>query len=110
MSKKARRQLHNAQNEKSNMAQTHSSDNNRKEQFSDVRNQELCISALRCLQEILLSVGNFIKPTILKVNNCRNYFNNVRFVKFFHGSIIIIIISLAFEIVYLTSFLYLKCL
>ncbi|XP_065371016.1 proline-, glutamic acid- and leucine-rich protein 1-like [Calliphora vicina] len=67
MSKKARRQLHNAQNEKSNMAQTHSSDNNRKEQFSEVRNQELCISALRCLQEILLTVGNFIKPTILKM-------------------------------------------
>ncbi|XP_037813197.1 proline-, glutamic acid- and leucine-rich protein 1 [Lucilia sericata] len=67
MSKKARRQLHNAQNEKSNMAHTHSNDSSRKGHFSEERNKELCIAALRCLQQILLSVSNFIKPTILKM-------------------------------------------
>lgn len=69
MSKKARRQLHSAQNEKSNMSQTHSSNsnNNRKDILTERKSQELCISALRCLQEILFSAANFIKPTILKV-------------------------------------------
>ncbi|KAI8114731.1 glutamic acid and leucine-rich protein 1, Proline [Lucilia cuprina] len=68
MSKKARRQLHNAQNENSNMCHTHSSDSNRKGHFSQERNQELCIAALRCLQQIILSISNFIKPTTLKVS------------------------------------------
>lgn len=67
MSKKARRQLHNAQNEKSNMAKNHSNDSSRKEHFLEKRNQELSISALRCLQAILFSSANFLKPTIIKV-------------------------------------------
>ncbi|XP_055851289.1 proline-, glutamic acid- and leucine-rich protein 1 [Episyrphus balteatus] len=69
MSKKARRQLHKAQNEQSNLAQTHSnpSDSQAKKQIlSDEGNQKLCIAALQCLRSVFLSAGCFLKPTVVK--------------------------------------------
>ncbi|XP_055906809.1 proline-, glutamic acid- and leucine-rich protein 1 [Eupeodes corollae] len=69
MSKKARRQLHKAQNDQSNLVQTHSnaSDSQAKKQlYSDEGNQQLCLKALQCLRSVFLSTGCFLKPTVVK--------------------------------------------
>lgn len=60
MSKKARKQLQSIQNEKPKPSKNQSETSNGKQ-------QELCLAALHCLQEIITSVGNFLKPTILKI-------------------------------------------
>lgn len=67
MSKKARRQLHKTQNEASNLNRKHSSSQTgSKVAFSDEGNQSLCVAALNCLRDVLLSSSCFIKPTLVK--------------------------------------------
>ena len=67
MSKRPQRQLHSTQNENTNIVLLHSYEGNYRKNVAEERNVEVCISALRCLQSVLFSSTNFIKPTILKV-------------------------------------------
>lgn len=69
MSKRARRQLHSIQNTSSSIVSLHSNDGNKQKEILEGKSHELCISALRCLQSILFSSTNFIKPTLLKVRH-----------------------------------------
>ncbi|TMW45301.1 hypothetical protein DOY81_009619, partial [Sarcophaga bullata] len=67
MSKRTRRQLHSIQNRNSNIVLLQSYEGNNRKNIAEERNIEACISALRCLQSVLFSCANFLKPTILKV-------------------------------------------
>ncbi|KAJ6622011.1 Proline-, glutamic acid- and leucine-rich protein 1 [Pseudolycoriella hygida] len=70
LSKKARQKLHKAQNDATNLAQTHSkafNPHNTKIIRSDEGNESICTSALNCLIQILLSSGCLIKPALHKV-------------------------------------------
>ncbi|XP_013113472.2 proline-, glutamic acid- and leucine-rich protein 1 [Stomoxys calcitrans] len=68
MSKKMKRQLHKAQNERSKISKPaiKAAKHTMKAQKED-RQQMVCTSALRCLQEMLLSVASFLKPTKIKL-------------------------------------------
>lgn len=70
LSKKARQKLHKAQNDASNIAQTHSKSfnpHNTKIVYSDNGNEPLAEAALDCLVEILHASGCFIKPLHQKI-------------------------------------------
>lgn len=70
LSKKARQKLHKAQNDASNIAQTHSKSfnpHNTKIVYTDNGNEPLCAAALRCLIQVLHSAGCFIKPLHQKI-------------------------------------------
>lgn len=70
LSKKARQKLHKAQNDASNIAQTHSKSfnpHNTKIIYSDNGNEPLAKAALDCLIEILHAAGCFIKPLHQKI-------------------------------------------
>lgn len=70
LSKKARQKLHKAQNDASNIAQTHSKSfnpHNTKIIYSDNGNEPLAKAALDCLVEILHAAGCFIKPLHQKI-------------------------------------------
>lgn len=68
VSRRIRQKLLKAQNESTNLAQTHSTAaQNTKVMLTDKGNEHLCASALRCLYNILISTGCFIKPTIHKI-------------------------------------------
>ncbi|KAM7360147.1 proline-, glutamic acid- and leucine-rich protein 1 [Cochliomyia hominivorax] len=67
MSKKARRHLYNYENDRSNMTQSYSANNIRKEIVVENGIKELCVSALCCLQQVLLSISTFIKPNLVKM-------------------------------------------
>lgn len=70
LSKKARQKLHKAQNDATNLAQTHSkafNPHNTKIIYSDSGNEQLCAAALASLTEIILSVGCFLKPVLQKI-------------------------------------------
>lgn len=80
MSKKMKRQLHKAQNERSKISKTAVKVAKNFLPQKEDRNQMVCIAALRCLQEILLSVASFLKPTKIKllqttlVQICGNFY------------------------------------
>lgn len=70
LSKKARQKLHKAQNDASNIAQTHSKSfnpHNTKIIYTDNGNEALCAAALSCLVQVLHSAGCFIKPLHQKI-------------------------------------------
>lgn len=68
VSRQMRQKLLKAQNESTNLAQTHSTAaQNTKIMLTDKGNEQLCSSALRCLYNIIMSNGCFIKPTIHKI-------------------------------------------
>lgn len=70
LSKKARQKLHKAQNDASNIAQTHSKSfnpHNTKIIYTDTGNEPLCEAALICLVEVLHAGGCFIKPLHQKI-------------------------------------------
>lgn len=70
LSKKARQKLHKAQNDATNLAQTHSKSfnpHNTKIIYTDEGNEDICSAALNCLVQILLSSGCFIKPALHKI-------------------------------------------
>lgn len=70
LSKKARQKLHKAQNDASNLAQTHSKSfnpHNTKIIYSDNGNEPLAKAALDCLVDILHAAGCFIKPLHQKI-------------------------------------------
>lgn len=70
LSKKARQKLHKAQNDASNIAQTHSkafNPHNTKIIYTDNGNEPLCAAALNCLVEVLHASGCFIKPLHQKI-------------------------------------------
>lgn len=70
LSKKARQKLHKAQNDASNIAQTHSKSfnpHNTKIVYTDNGNEPLSEAALGCLVEVLHAAGCFIKPLHQKV-------------------------------------------
>lgn len=70
LSKKARQKLHKAQNDASNIAQTHSktfNPHNTKIVYTDNGNEPVCAAALRCLVQVLHSAGCFIKPLHQKI-------------------------------------------
>lgn len=70
LSKKARQKLHKAQNDATNLAQTHSkgfNPHNTKIIYSDEGNENICCAALNCLIHVLLSSGCFIKPALHKI-------------------------------------------
>lgn len=70
LSKKARQKLHKAQNDASNIAQTHSktfNPHNTKIIYTDNGNEPVCGAALRCLVQVLHSAGCFIKPLHQKI-------------------------------------------
>lgn len=70
LSKKARQKLHKAQNEASNIVQTHSkafNPHNTKIVYSDNGNEPLCSAALNCLVEVLSAAGCFLKPSYQKI-------------------------------------------
>lgn len=70
LSKKARQKLHKAQNDATNLAQTHSkgfNPHNTKIIYSDEGNENICSAALNCLIQILLSSGCFMKPALHKI-------------------------------------------
>lgn len=70
LSKKARQKLHKAQNDASNIAQTHSKSfnpHNTKIIYTDSGNEPLCEAALACLVDVLHVAGCFIKPLHQKV-------------------------------------------
>lgn len=70
LSKKARQKLHKAQNDASNISQTHSKSfnpHNTKIIYSDNGNEALCQSALHCLVHVLHAAGCFIKPLHQKI-------------------------------------------
>lgn len=70
LSKKARQKLHKAQNDASNIAQTHSKSfnpHNTKIIYTDKGNEALCEAALNCLVYVLHAAGCFIKPLHHKI-------------------------------------------
>lgn len=70
LSKKARQKLHRAQNDASNIAQTHSkgfNPHNTKIVYTDNGNESLCAAALNCLVHILNVAGSFLKPVHHKI-------------------------------------------
>lgn len=70
LSKKARQKLHKAQNEASNIVQTHSkafNPHNTKIVYSDNGNEQLCAVALNGLVAVLQAAGCFLKPTYQKI-------------------------------------------
>lgn len=70
LSKKARQRLHKAQNDATNLAQTHSKSfqpNNSKIIYTDNGNENLCSRALSCLNQIILCCGCFLKPVLHKI-------------------------------------------
>lgn len=70
LSKKARKNLHKAQNDATNLAQTHSkafNPHNTKVIYTDAGNELLCADALNALENILICAGSFLKPVIHKV-------------------------------------------
>lgn len=70
LSKKARQKLHKAQNDASNIAQTHSKSfnpHNTKIIYTDNGNEPVCVAALSCLVEVLHAAGCFIKPLHQKI-------------------------------------------
>lgn len=70
LSKKARQKLHKAQNDASNIAQTHSKSfnpHNTKIVYTDNGNEPLAKAALDCLVAILHAAGCFIKPLHQKI-------------------------------------------
>lgn len=70
MSKKARRNMNRAQNDTTNLAQTHataSNAHNVKLVLTEEGNQALCAVALKCLSVVLLVAGPFLKPVMHKV-------------------------------------------
>lgn len=70
LSKKARQKLHKAQNDASNIVQTHSkafNPHNTKIVYTDNGNEHLCEAALNCLVHILHAAGCFIKPLHQKI-------------------------------------------
>ena len=67
MSKRTRRQLHSNQNGNSNIVLLHPYEGKNQKNVAEERDVKVCISALRCLQSVLFSCTNFVKPTILKV-------------------------------------------
>uniref|UniRef100_A0A1A9W861 Pre-rRNA-processing protein RIX1 N-terminal domain-containing protein n=1 Tax=Glossina brevipalpis TaxID=37001 RepID=A0A1A9W861_9MUSC len=64
LSKKARRQLHKANNNQSKLTQTNS---NLKTQQNENKNLLTSVWALRCLQQLLWALANFLKPPTLKI-------------------------------------------
>uniref|UniRef100_A0A336MUC4 CSON007010 protein n=1 Tax=Culicoides sonorensis TaxID=179676 RepID=A0A336MUC4_CULSO len=66
LSKRAKKKLQKAQNESSNLAQTHSTKqtSNTSRCFTDEHNTELCASALTALSAFLYACGYAIKPTL----------------------------------------------
>lgn len=70
LSKKARQRLHKAQNDASNIAQTHSkafNPHNTKIIYSDNGNEALCVHALNALAQFILVTGCFLKPVHQKI-------------------------------------------
>lgn len=70
LSKKARQRLHKAQNDASNIAQTHSkafNPHNTKIIYSDSGNETLCVLALNALAQFVLVAGSFLKPVHQKI-------------------------------------------
>lgn len=70
LSKKARQKLHKAQNDASNIAQTHSkafNPHNTKIVYTDNGNEPVCEAALSCLVQVLYAAGCFIKPLHQKI-------------------------------------------
>lgn len=70
MSKKARRNMNRAQNDTTNLAQTHataSNAHNVKLILTEEGNQVLCAVALKCLTLVLLVSGTSLKPVMHKV-------------------------------------------
>lgn len=70
LSKKARQKLHKAQNDATNLAQTHSkafNPHNTKIVYTDSGNEKLCASALNCLNQVILTTGFFLKPVLHKI-------------------------------------------
>lgn len=70
LSKKARQRLNKAQNQASNLVQTHSkafNPHNTRIVYSDSGNETLCAAALNCLTAVLHAAGCFLKPTMQKV-------------------------------------------
>lgn len=70
MSKKARQKLHKAQNDATNLAQTHSkgfNPHNTKVIYTDEGNEGICLAALNCLIQILQTCGCFMKPALHKM-------------------------------------------
>lgn len=70
LSKKARQKLHKAQNDATNLAQTHSKSfnpHNTKIIYSDSGNEQLCATALKCLTQFLHASGCFLKPILQKI-------------------------------------------
>lgn len=70
LSKKARQRLHKAQNDASNIAQTHSkafNPHNTKIIYSDNGNETLCVHALNALTQFILVAGCFLKPVHQKI-------------------------------------------
>lgn len=70
LSKKARQRLHKAQNDASNIAQTHSkafNPHNTKIIYSDNGNETLCLHALNALSHFILAAGCFLKPVHQKI-------------------------------------------
>lgn len=70
LSKKARQRLHKAQNDASNIAQTHSktfNPHNTKIIYSDNGNEALCLCALNALVQFILVSGCFLKPVHQKI-------------------------------------------
>lgn len=70
LSKKARQRLNKAQNEASNIVQTHSkafNPHNTKIVYSDDGNEALCTDALKCFIDVLNAAGCFLNPTHQKI-------------------------------------------
>lgn len=70
MSKKARRSLHRAQNDATNLAQAHCKAfdaSNTKVVLSDAGNERLCAAALAALDALLTEAGQFLKPVVHKL-------------------------------------------
>lgn len=70
LSKKARQRLHKAQNDASNIVQTHSkafNPHNTKIIYSDSGNETLCVHALNALAQFILVAGCFLKPVHHKI-------------------------------------------
>lgn len=70
LSKKARQRLHKAQNDASNIAQTHSkafNPHNTKIIYTDNGNEALCAHALGALTQFILVAGCFLKPVHQKI-------------------------------------------
>lgn len=72
MSKKARRNMNRAQNDTTNLAQTHATATNAAHNVKLIHteegNQVLCAMALKCLTMVVLVAGIFLKPVMHKVS------------------------------------------